>query len=519
MWKWYKRKNIVLYILILTLGVCLLIGRIYANRIIVTKITDEILINVNEGAGSNWRRKIENGKVGLIDKNNNWKIPPKFDAIQLFGKRTLTSVRIKDKYGMINLNGDLVLPVMFDAVGDMVNGAVLVRINQREGFVNTFGNLITLDNGSNFIGDQFNKTGLIRVCVSNLNSCFFEEHGENIKYLTIEGEWVSPESFVFGFEFSEDLGLAPVKKWSTGKWGVINKQGVWVVPAIFDNIQPFSINGLAQACIEGDGLNCEDGGLWGFINTHGNWVISPKYHAVWPFEKNGLARVCINCVGVFGKNDHDYWNLSSDKWGFINEKGELVTPMIFDFISASDRNKQVSSKDDLAFDENNFSVVKLLDKSGVINKSGEWVVPPKFDQVWPFGKNNFAKVCIGESREYCDRYGFINKEGEVVIPLVFDDADISNDRVIVKVGSKWGSINTNGEWKIPAIYDQVEVWFDDLAILKKGEKYFMINEMFEIVGEFDDYYAFDHDYNGLWFVKNNGKWRHINSQGKYLEAE
>ena len=58
--------------------------------------------------------------------------------------------------------------------------------------------------------------------------------------------------------FSE--GLAPVQT-STGKWGYINQNNIFVIPARFEEAKEFKGNRAAAK------LN----GKWGFINKRGEW--------------------------------------------------------------------------------------------------------------------------------------------------------------------------------------------------------------------------------------------------------
>ena len=55
-------------------------------------------------------------------------------------------------------------------------------------------------------------------------------------------------------------------------------------------------------------------------------------------------------------------------------------------------------------------------KYGYVNTKGEVVVPCIYDNTWWFSEG-FARV------EQNDKSGFINTQGEVVIPCIYDNAD------------------------------------------------------------------------------------------------
>jgi len=77
-----------------------------------------------------------------------------------------------------------------------------------------------------------------------------------------------------------DSERAPAKD-AGGKWGYLDPQGNWAIPAQYERAGVFR-NGLAPAR--------EPGGRWGFLKPDGSWGIEPKYSRVKGFS-DGLAAV------------------------------------------------------------------------------------------------------------------------------------------------------------------------------------------------------------------------------------
>jgi hypothetical protein len=76
-------------------------------------------------------------------------------------------------------------------------------------------------------------------------------------------------------------------------------------------------------------------GLIGFADMEGHIVISPKYFFAYPFEQ-GLS--AFNEGGKKEKMD-EYHYTAGGKWGFIDKKGEVVFPPVFDSVSNLDNGK------------------------------------------------------------------------------------------------------------------------------------------------------------------------------------
>jgi len=188
-----------------------------------------------------------------------------------------------------------------------------------------------------------------------------------------------------------------------------------------------------------------------------------------------------------------------EKYGFINEFGEVVIQPLFDYPAM--------------FSENGLFLGIINRKFGFMNESGEVVIQPKFDYAGYFSSNGLAWVKIN------DKYGYINESGEVVIQLIFDDAKDFSDNGLAPVGidGKYGYINESGEVVIQPIFDKAGSFSSNgLACVKANDKYGYINESGEVVIQplFDDAGYFSG--NGLAWVKINDKFGYINESGEVV---
>ena len=223
-------------------------------------------------------------------------------------------------------------------------------------------------------------------------------------------------------------------------------------------------------------------GKYGYINEAGEEVIPLIYDYSRDFSE-GRA-----CVSVYGK---DKKNVLYTKFGFIDTSGKVIIPIIYEKIySGFDHGWAVVQlngkwgyidtlgKTVLPFKHENalpfregLAAVKLKGKWGYMDKQGKTVIDYKYDNDAYFWK---GLACVS----FKGKWGYIDQTGKEVIPLKFDQLDFmgffSDGMVSFKSGSKWGSINEKGEEMIPPIYDAPFSFTNNKAeVLLNGKKLYI----------------------------------------------
>jgi hypothetical protein len=141
----------------------------------------------------------------------------------------LSLVKKDGKYGFVDKDGKIVVPLEYDEAVTMSEGYAPVRKGNDWGFVDSLGKMV--------INPQFSDA-----------LCYHD-------------------------------GLAAVKK--GGRWGYIDYDGKTAIPFTFDNARGFR-EGLAAVA--------NQKGYWGFIDKKGNMAIPFMYHFADNFE-DGMAKV------------------------------------------------------------------------------------------------------------------------------------------------------------------------------------------------------------------------------------
>jgi len=202
----------------------------------------------------------------------------------------LLCVKKDGKYGYVNENGRVVIPLQYDyAESFRENGTAWVWIDGERKWINTKGEFVE-------------PRKRIKPEETEDVSWYWENglYGLQDK----DGNPLTEAMFkTYGF-FAEN-GLAMVR--FTGKTGYINKSGTLVIPNIFNMGDRFSNNGLALVSVNK---------RYGYIDSTGEFVIEPQIREARSFL-SGLAAI------KFSKED---------QWGFIDETGEFVIAPSLDYV-------------------------------------------------------------------------------------------------------------------------------------------------------------------------------------------
>ncbi|MCD8511777.1 MAG: WG repeat-containing protein [Bacillus sp. (in: Bacteria)] len=263
------------------------------------------------------------GLTGFIDKEFNLVIRPKYGGfIHSFFQEGLARVGTPNtndqKFGFVNKEGKVIVPLKYEYVGNFHKGLAVVTINRRDGAINREGELVILpafqlinDFNEGYAMYKYNDSwGIIKNTGEQMTGPIFEDFdwlylhtkfSEGYVILCKGGKF----SFVdfygnnpldFQYEDAEAFhnGYAAVKQ--NGKWAFIDKTFSQITDFCFEEVGLFNER-LAPVKIDGK---------WGYIDETGCMQIKPIYENAYEFE-NGIANT------LFLKRD-----------GYISRTGEEV---------------------------------------------------------------------------------------------------------------------------------------------------------------------------------------------------
>lgn len=235
-------------------------------------------------------------KMGLIDQYGKIIMDTKYQFLYTEGTLKEQSERIlfreKDWYGYIDIHENLIIPPKLSLARPFSDGQAIVWSDSGVCVIDTAGEFIIEPGNYSYI----NKCGGIYIATKNSSQekCLLSLTGKLIICGLKENDLV----------FINNTAIIEIN----GEYGLIDNDGKYIIPLLYDGIGYLGDNGLIPVLKDGK---------WGFVNTQNELVIDFKFVGkVEPFS-DGLA---IFYSDSFPSN----CNSNSHRAGYINEKGKIV---------------------------------------------------------------------------------------------------------------------------------------------------------------------------------------------------
>ena len=356
---------------------------------------------------------------------------------------TYTRDSYNRKYGVINRNGDEVLPCMYDYIGFFSNGLNQVEKDDKRGVVDHNGNEI-IPCVYEALGSSY-SCGLI-YAKQNGKYGFINLKGEIIipfKYDDIhDWSWVNNNDYWCRYFSESGIAIVSVRSSdpSVYKYGLVTKDGKEIFPCRFSK-RPYIIL-KDQVCLidNKDRL---------FIVYPDGQYRALKYQYVGRL-KGGLAYVKYN-----------------DLYGYIDENLNEVIPCIYEHVGRCS--------------QNHLFIVCKNKYYGVVDKDGTEIIPFKYNRLEAWG-NGLLKAAIYENDNYMRaKWGVITEDGREVIPCIYDKigsnhaADLNQnidecinfleENIIPVRKGKGGYVDGKGNEIIPCIYRSTRFFRNGIGIV------------------------------------------------------
>lgn len=211
---------------------------------------------------------------------------------------------------------------------------------------------------------------------------------------------------------------------------------------------------------------------FGYINKKGQVTIEPSYTLAGNFDERGRAIVKVeNHFRIIDDKGKELFKIPSDVkkvkqfsdrlmafytdgWGFLDSDGKTII-------------KPRKEWDDVTIFYNGYSSYKEDGLWGLIDKEGTKVIRAKFE--WPLIFENDLAIGVvkGEDKKY--RYGFVNMDADFVIAPDYDFAlPFVEEYTLIKEGKYFYAIDRDGKQVNNLEYTEVDLSWLDSYFLKYG---------------------------------------------------
>ncbi|WP_026476125.1 WG repeat-containing protein [Alkaliphilus transvaalensis] len=286
------------------------------------------------------------------------------------GKLVVENVETR-KFGHLDPRGNTVVDFIWDGSLPFYQGLAAVWLDGKWGYIN-HDNEIVVPIEFDYYGMEFGD-GLIILKDDEYHFYNLKTH-ELTKY-----------EMHFDFVNEPQEGLAPVLL--DGKWGFINPEGDVIVPIIYDSVGVFS-EGRAGVKV---------GNYWGYVDQQGNVIVEPQYDALTTYAEGLGIVVKDNRYGALNRDgeaviplEYDYIGIfidgqaiamKSNRMGMINMDQEVIISF--------------GKYDEVSYYSEDLAIVGKDHKYGYIDREGELVIPMIYDYVEPF-VDGYAVVKKGD---------------------------------------------------------------------------------------------------------------------------
>jgi len=343
-------------------------------------------------------------KWGLMDVDGNLILPPNYDAIGEFKAFGYAVMQKEGRVGLLNKQGEEVVKPFYDDIKVLDSTLFAVMEDTQWKVINLSGELVLATGydrvqvwqGSilGYMKDQ--KWGMANaqgseICrpiydeIELLQAGYFQTRiADQLGLIRSDGTVLKVPSADELRVYSDEFILFRKEK----NWGGINRIGEEVVPAEYNSMVALSDHFIKLVkdktqliySIPAGRIISDDGQFDDFYAFSENHILAKKNRLLGLLDAEGTLELEVRYNEIQTFNPSLYRVRLQGKWGMVAPGDQLVVPFAYDYIAPSDQLICVAKK------ENHF---------GIINTRGEELVPFDFDRIEL--EKNKAKAFIGES--------------------------------------------------------------------------------------------------------------------------
>jgi hypothetical protein len=366
------------------------------------------------GAKKHYARVKLNGKWGIIDGQGNMVLPCQYSSIgKMYHNTTNLEVAKDNLWGTVDVrnNFKIVIPFQYDELNIFGDGKTAsIRLNGKNGYIDSIGNVI--------VPCKWDE-------IRNSEDGFFS--------VKLDGKWgyiSTPDKLIVGcrydtpIEFSKSDKIPHITVKLNGKIGWLDTAFQEIIPCEYDRIEivKFADNEYFQT---------ERNRKYGLLNNAFQIIIDCQYDK-------------ITDVGQY------FQTYSDRRYGLYSKNGEEILSTEYEGILFMDNENNTSSS---KIDEkhNSFIQVKKEKQYGLLDINANELFSCQFSSIGKFDNNGFTQVHVN------GLIGLYDKTGKIIIPCQFKNIYASSEKTysVMSAENRYGIFDNSGKVVIPCIYEIV----------------------------------------------------------------
>jgi|GEM_PF-2853230 len=387
----------------------------------------------------------------------------------------IARVKKNKKYGYIDINGSIKIPLIYDDLRDFKNGFAAAKLDSKWGFIDEKG-ILVLEAKYSEVSD-FDEYKLARVV-----------NKDKWGMINSKGKIIIPIEFLdnilYGYWKSEDLMVVTKTNGLLNlnySDGVYDREGNIIIPTIYDDIYIIRITDENYKTIRHE-IYASLNSKWGMINTKNETIIPFVYESrdcIRSF-KNGFAAVKVN-----------------ERWGFVNTKGIRVIDTFFEIVN-----------------DFNGKMFEVRDKGkwGLIYLDFKQTLPCEYEKV-EYNSNGYYKLLKG------GKLGILGLDFVMNLPCEYEKIEkVEYDGkgyYKIKKEDKWGIVDLNFKQILDCEYENIEFLSKSYLKVKKDGKMGVvdINNKLVLAFEYENIQYLTYQFLG---VQKNNKWGIIDNKNNTI---
>ena len=314
----------------------------------------------------------KNGQYGVI-KNEKELIPNQYQSIRFDESNNLFVVEKSKKYGIVNMNGNLIVPVEYKQI-DITGIYLYAQNSQGTTIYNNEGNQVNIDENIAILNTSNEK---YRIRINSKDKTRYGVIGK-------DGKQIIDEEYSYIEYLNENYFIVSDEK---SKLGIIDASKNTKVEIKYDSIQKIQGTDMIQTSkdkkieVYSKDMNkvCEMENA--VVESKKDYIKVYNNEEIRYFDKNGNE---LKNTQVY-PNNKLFTKEENGKWGFVDNNGNKIVDYKYDKVTE--------------FNEYGFAAIKQGEKWGAINDKGEEVIAPTYEL-----KGEIEPVFIG--KYYRVSYGF-----------------------------------------------------------------------------------------------------------------